>query len=358
MISHHTPLVSAQDNQDNGISVDDAPDAQDILDTLVENGPGTEGQGVPSGMAAGPPRGPPQLSDEEKAAKKAEEEEYHRKRLANKGKNKKKNTKDWNKVTERDLEKDWEEGDDPDELEREYDHSQKIIEMKQRQMEEERTRKAKAKKLAAKKEKQKAEGGASAKKIKGKSKGKGNGKGTDDLVEGMPRFDPENPNPEALQAALRQQAARKASKKGKGGMSGLFNQMGGNHLSGVPGGLKASLDSSTGTSMYFVDLYSTQPGDNRNNNKKKGLPWDKQSVDDMAGYWSSMLKSAHLAANVYNLGAQNKDGQMLLSIDKGWQTTDILKFVLKQPAVKKLTKDNKDYTKDMLVLLGDDDDEL
>ena len=61
--------------------------------------------------------------------------------------------------------------------------------------------------------------------------------------------------------------------------------------------------------MYVVDITPVQP-----DGKNKGKPWDKQSVDALAGYWASMLKSAHLSANVYNLGAHNKDGQMLLSI--------------------------------------------
>jgi hypothetical protein len=111
----------------------------------------------------------------------------------------------------------------------------------------------------------------------------------------------------------------------------------------------------TGTAMYFVDLHLIQPDDGIS--KSPGQPWDKKSVDDLAGYWSSMLKSAHLAANVYNLGAHNKDGQMLLSVDKGWQTTDILKFVTRSKAVKKLTKDNRDYTAAMF-RDEDDDDEL
>ena len=45
----------------------------------------------------------------------------------------KRSTKDWSKISESDLEKDWEKGDDEEELEHEYDHSQKVIEKKKQQ---------------------------------------------------------------------------------------------------------------------------------------------------------------------------------------------------------------------------------
>ena len=34
---------------------------------------------------------------------------------------------------------------------------------------------------------------------------------------------------------------------------------------------------------------------------------------------------------------------MLLNIEKGWLIADIVRFVLKQPEVVKVVKDNKDY---------------
>jgi len=281
-----------------------------------------------------PPRGPPEESPEEKAAKEAAEETRNAERLKKKGK---KSNKDWAKLKENDLEKDWEKGDSAIELEHEYDHSQKVIDKKQKLIREEMENKIKLKE-------------ATKKKTKGKEKGKaeaargGKGKRTlEDLAqeEPLPPFDINDK--ESVQRALREQA-RRGGPGGMGNIGSSFGQMGG----------MGGLDSMTGTAMYFVDLWPTQPDDGIC--KNPGMPWDKKAVDDMAGYWSSMLKSAHLAANVYNLGAHNLDGQMLLSVDKGWQTTDILKFVTRQKAVKKLNKDNREYTAAMF--RDDDDDEL
>jgi hypothetical protein len=350
LVALSTPVLSAQTPKD----LEDGLTVSDVESKKPNRSPPT-------------PTGPPKRAEktpEEEAA----EAERNRKRREKSASGKKKAT-DWSKVQERDLEKDWEEGDEPEEIEAEYEHSQKVIEKRKEMLEKENKRKAKleaqkaAKAAKAAKAKAKAAKAAKAAKGKGKgeaeaeaeedgkAKGKGKGKGKgkskkvgDDKVIGD---DPDDEEEQQLAAELRAHAKREQ----RDGKSQTVEQLMAKQNLGMPGGVGGSfkgggpssfLDQSTGSAMYFVDLHPVQP-----HGKNKGQPWDKLSVDDLAGYWSSMLKSAHLSANVYNLGALNKDGQMLLSLDKGWQSSDILKFVLKQPAVKQLNKDNRQYTKDM-----------
>ena len=108
----------------------------------------------------------------------------------------------------------------------------------------------------------------------------------------------------------------------------------------------------SGASMVFVELQSTQ---------QDGKPWDKESVDKLCGRWSALLKTAHLHANTFNLGdVEKKDSkrQVLVSIDKGWQATEIFKFIMKQWETVKITKDSKDYMADEYRKKLEDDDEL
>jgi len=242
----------------------------------------------------------------------------------------KKKSKDWSKITEADLEKAWERGDDEEELTHEYDHSQKVIEKKKKQVRKEQIRKAQAK----------------AKKAGGKGKNAPTVHGDDVPDDWMPPLDMTD-----LDAIAEALAAQDEKMGGMldGGMPGVNGLGIGANLK--PGDDLDALNSFTGTAMYFVDLTPVQP-----DGKKKGQPWDKKTVDDLAGYWASMLKSGHLGANVYNLGALNKDGQMLLSIDKGWQTREILTFIFQQPAVVKLTKDRQEFTPEMFRDPDDDDD--
>ena len=108
----------------------------------------------------------------------------------------------------------------------------------------------------------------------------------------------------------------------------------------------------SGASMVFVELQSTQ---------QDGKAWDKESVDKLCARWSALLKTAHLHANTFNLGdVEKKDSkrQVLVSIDKGWQATEIFKFIMKQWETVKITKDSKDYMADEYRKKLEDDDEL
>jgi len=266
-------------------------------------------------------------ADKAKAAKAAAKAAKNKPPPAKKGAKKK--TKDWSKISEADLEKAWEQGDEEEELTHEYDHSQKIIEKKKQQVRQEQIRKAQAK----------------AKKGKGKAAKAPQG-GDDMPADWQPPFDMTDPDQIAAALATQDEKMGGMLEGNMPGINGAFTGAG-----MKPGDDLDALNSFTGTAMYFVDLLPMQP-----EGKDKGKPWDKKTVDNLAGYWASMLKSGHLGANVYNLGATNKDGQMLLSIDKGWQTREILTYIFQQPAVVKLTKDRQEFTRAMFAT--DDDDDL
>mmetsp|Transcript_15637 Transcript_15637/g.26064 ORF Transcript_15637/g.26064 Transcript_15637/m.26064 type:complete len:236 (-) Transcript_15637:64-771(-) len=93
--------------------------------------------------------------------------------------------------------------------------------------------------------------------------------------------------------------------------------------------------------MVFLTLTDLQPD---------GTPWDSKTQDKMCGRWSALLRTASLAANVYNM----EPGQVLLQVDKGWMFNDVMKFIMTQPEVVKGYKDGKDYLPSMYL----DDDEL
>ena len=236
-------------------------------------------------------------SDEREKAEKKEKAQLRKlaKKSGEKEVKKKKNTKDWSKITENDLEKDWEDGDDEEELEHEYEHSQRI-----------------AKKVAERKEKENQE------QMKKMNMGDSN-------------------NPDNIQKMLRKKA-KEARKSGGINVGG--------------GGLGGMLNGGTGTAMYFTDLVATIP-----TGKNKGNSWTKLVLDDLCGKWSSMLRSAHLGANIYSVDANAKEGQVLVAIDKPWQTSDILRYLLHQPEITKMSKDSKDYTKQMFPEDDDDDDD-
>ena len=103
--------------------------------------------------------------------------------------------------------------------------------------------------------------------------------------------------------------------------------------------------SGAGPSMVFVELQPKQ---------KDGKEWTKEATDILASKWSALLKTAHLQANTYNLG----DGKLIVSIDKGWQSNEILKFGLKQWETVKITKDSKDIFPGSFGFGDDDDDDL
>jgi hypothetical protein len=99
-----------------------------------------------------------------------------------------------------------------------------------------------------------------------------------------------------------------------------------------------SLNVGQGGAMMFVKLREL---------KKKGAAWTENDVDKLAKRWSSLLRSAAIDVKVVNIGAngaEEEKNSLLISVDKGWTTYDVMKFILKQKETIKLTYNSKDYT--------------
>ena len=98
------------------------------------------------------------------------------------------------------------------------------------------------------------------------------------------------------------------------------------------------LNMGSGGTMMFAKLRKQQ---------KKGVDWTNKAVDKVAGKWSSLLRSAAFDVKVVNIGAQGGEdtevGTLLLSVDKAWNTYDVVKFVLKQKITDKVTVNSKEY---------------
>ena len=98
----------------------------------------------------------------------------------------------------------------------------------------------------------------------------------------------------------------------------------------------ASAGLSGSTVMMFVELKTTQPN---------GKPWTKDDVEKLAGRWASLMRSGSVSCTVYNISGDDlKQPRLLMNVDKGWTTSDVIRFALQQPETIKVTKDNRDYT--------------
>ena len=95
--------------------------------------------------------------------------------------------------------------------------------------------------------------------------------------------------------------------------------------------------------MVFVELTELDP--------KTGEKWDKEGAEKLSAKWTTLLRSGSTEAEVYHIG----DNRLLINIKKGWMSRDIFKFVLSQNEAVKITKDNKDITKQDII---DDEDEF
>jgi hypothetical protein len=91
--------------------------------------------------------------------------------------------------------------------------------------------------------------------------------------------------------------------------------------------------------MMFVELKE----------KKEGKTWSKKEVDKLASKWVQLLRTASLDGKIFNTQQDNPNPQkptLLISVDKTWMVTDILKFILGQKETLKITHQNKDYTRE------------
>ena len=81
---------------------------------------------------------------------------------------------------------------------------------------------------------------------------------------------------------------------------------------------------------------------------KKNEDWTTKTVDKVAARWSTMLRSAHFDVKVVNIGAQggadSDQSTLLLSVDKKYNTYDVVKFVLRQKHTDRITINGRDYT--------------
>eukprot|EP00596_Hydrurales_sp_CCMP1899_P009565 CAMPEP_0119052194 /NCGR_PEP_ID=MMETSP1177-20130426/73578_1 /TAXON_ID=2985 /ORGANISM="Ochromonas sp, Strain CCMP1899" /LENGTH=166 /DNA_ID=CAMNT_0007031685 /DNA_START=18 /DNA_END=518 /DNA_ORIENTATION=- len=100
-----------------------------------------------------------------------------------------------------------------------------------------------------------------------------------------------------------------------------------------------------GGSMMFCQLKPFE---------KKDVRWTKKTTDKLAGKWTSLLRSASYNVKVVDVGHDDQENTLLLSVDQGSLTYEVIKFALRQKETLKLTLNNRDYTKKDLPA---DDDE-
>jgi hypothetical protein len=105
-----------------------------------------------------------------------------------------------------------------------------------------------------------------------------------------------------------------------------------------------------GHAMVFVDVLKAD---------KNGKPYVKKDMEKLASKWTSLLQSGGLLTQIYVPG----DNMILVNIERGWLTNDIMKFIAEQPEVEFLTLNQKkfttkEYLKHYRKLQEDDDDEL
>jgi hypothetical protein len=131
-----------------------------------------------------------------------------------------------------------------------------------------------------------------------------------------------------------------------GGGNMIFIKLVANSPTGKPWETKelnSMAGNSGGGNMIFIKLVANSP---------TGKPWETKELNFVAGKWVSLLKSASLAAQVYNVDEKT----MLINVPKAWLTNDVMKFVALQPEVANLELSGKTYTKSDFY--DDDGDEL
>jgi len=73
------------------------------------------------------------------------------------------------------------------------------------------------------------------------------------------------------------------------------------------------------------------------------------------------MRTNGLMCNMFNIGANDKNEEahrFLAQVDRGWQTMDIIKFLLTQREVKEATLDSKKYIRsDFPSLMENEDDD-
>lgn len=101
-----------------------------------------------------------------------------------------------------------------------------------------------------------------------------------------------------------------------------------------------------GTALVFVDIYKRKP-------KPGKEDYTENEVAMLAKKWTSLLSSGSVLTQMYN-PAKN---QILINIDRGWQTKEVMRFVANQKEVKHLTLNNKKFTPKEYLAEADEDEE-
>lgn len=101
--------------------------------------------------------------------------------------------------------------------------------------------------------------------------------------------------------------------------------------------------------MMFIKLKSKKDDEN-------GEEWTNESVDYEAGRMSALMKTGGIKSTVYNIGKEGGEKQLLASVEKGWDVQSVMKFLLSQKHVEKVTLDSKDYLRTDFLELEDEDD--
>ena len=105
------------------------------------------------------------------------------------------------------------------------------------------------------------------------------------------------------------------------------------------------LNRGSGGTMMFAKL------------RERDVAWTSKEIGRLAAKWSQLLRSASMDVRVVDIGKQGgvevDTGTLLLSIDRAWNTYDMMKFTLNQPETAKVTLNSRDYT---LADLPDDED--
>ena len=96
------------------------------------------------------------------------------------------------------------------------------------------------------------------------------------------------------------------------------------------------LNRGSGGTMMFAKL------------RQRGVAWTSKEIGLLAAKWSQLLRSASMDVRVVDIskqgGLEDDTGTLLLSIDRAWNTYDMMKFTLNQPETAKVTLNSKDYT--------------
>lgn len=105
-----------------------------------------------------------------------------------------------------------------------------------------------------------------------------------------------------------------------------------------------SMSKGAGAAMMFAEIIPK---------KLNGQAWTKYDLGELAGRYSGLLRTGLVQCSIYDVGDEKKP-QLLANAEKGYQASEVIKFLVQQPEIVNVTLDNKKYNRDNI----NDDDEL